>query len=83
MKELTFTQTDENTYTADAYPLNGGFGFYSEYRIVLVGERYIWQHISVTWDDEDQITESVVAESAPIEAFFDAVSAANQDFQKG
>ena len=83
MKELTFTEENEYTYTADAYPLDGRPGFYSEYRISTVGGRWSWPLVSVTWDDEDQVTEYVVTEGAPTEFFFDAVGAANEHFREG
>lgn len=83
VKELTFSQENEYTYTADAYPLDGSPGFYSEYRILLVGGRWLWQLVSVTWDDEDQVTECVNAEGAPHELFFAVVSDANEHFKKG
>lgn len=83
MKELRWEENKDGAYTADAYPLDGSLWFYSEYRVTKVGGRWVWQLVSVTWDDEDEINEYVVAEGAPTELFLDATGAANEHFREG
>lgn len=71
-----------SVFVRDAYP--GGFSSYSEYRVShhLLG--WTWQLVSVSWDDQDQVTEVVVAESViPFDTEGFAMGDADKHFRLG
>ena len=91
VKDLVWTKENDGSYTAQSYPLDDRPGFYSEYRVFYAADLFnvgvhgwIWQDVSVTWDDEDQVTECINAES---QQYFtepmDAQKDANDRFRKG
>lgn len=67
---------DDNGYTREDRTNSLGGG-YTEYRVHQLSNGWQWEHVSVTWDDQGQVTECVIAQGGPFEHAVSAILIAN------